>query len=162
MYNQTIAVDFDGTLHFGKWPDIGEPNEALIYALRQEIKSGAKVILWTCREGELLEKAIEFCKAHNLELAAVNSHTKEQIEWWNNDPRIIGADMYIDDKAYNPSQAVEHLRKLKVIRSYISEGKCEVCTCENKSMLCQDVLCRQAELEFKEKNREVIKSFMQG
>lgn len=26
MYNQIIAVDFDGTLCENKWPEIGEPN----------------------------------------------------------------------------------------------------------------------------------------
>ena len=27
---EIIAVDFDGTLCFSKWPDCGEPNQALI------------------------------------------------------------------------------------------------------------------------------------
>ena len=29
-YKKTIAVDFDGTLAFGKWPECGEPNMRLI------------------------------------------------------------------------------------------------------------------------------------
>lgn len=31
---QIIAVDFDGTLCFSKWPDCGEPNQALINYLK--------------------------------------------------------------------------------------------------------------------------------
>ena len=27
---QTIAVDFDGTLCYSNWPELGQPNEALI------------------------------------------------------------------------------------------------------------------------------------
>ena len=27
---QTIAVDFDGTLCYSKWPELGQPNQALI------------------------------------------------------------------------------------------------------------------------------------
>lgn len=30
-----IAVDFDGTLCFSKWPDYGEPNQALINYLKK-------------------------------------------------------------------------------------------------------------------------------
>ena len=32
---QIIAVDFDGTLCFSKWPDCGEPNQALINYLKK-------------------------------------------------------------------------------------------------------------------------------
>lgn len=27
---KTIAVDFDGTLCYSKWPELGQPNQALI------------------------------------------------------------------------------------------------------------------------------------
>ena len=32
---QIIAVDFDGTLCFSKWPDCGEPNQVLINYLKK-------------------------------------------------------------------------------------------------------------------------------
>lgn len=57
---QTIAVDFDGTLCFSKWPDCGQPNQALITYLQEWRKNGNKLILWTCRAGEALSKAVEF------------------------------------------------------------------------------------------------------
>ena len=31
---QTIAVDFDGTLCYSKWPELGQPNQALIEYLQ--------------------------------------------------------------------------------------------------------------------------------
>lgn len=55
---QIIAVDFDGTFCFSNWPDIGEPNLSLIEYLKQMRALGNKLILWTCRVGEALEKAV--------------------------------------------------------------------------------------------------------
>jgi len=31
---EIIAVNFDGTLCFSKWPELGEPNQALINYLK--------------------------------------------------------------------------------------------------------------------------------
>ena len=46
---QIIAVDFDGTLCYGNWPELGEPNRPLIKYLINQKRSGNKLILWTCR-----------------------------------------------------------------------------------------------------------------
>ena len=53
-----IAVDFDGTLCENSWPEIGEPNEELIEYLRNRKKDGDKLILWTCRVEDMLQKAV--------------------------------------------------------------------------------------------------------
>lgn len=42
----TIAVDFDGTLCYSRWP-----NKELIDYLVAWKQRGNKLILWTCREG---------------------------------------------------------------------------------------------------------------
>ena len=42
---QTIAVDFDGTLCYSKWPDCGQPNQALITYLQEWRRNGNKLIL---------------------------------------------------------------------------------------------------------------------
>ena len=57
-----IAVDFDGTLVENKWPEIGAPIEKNIAKVKAEQEAGAKIILWTNRVGEPLEKALSFCK----------------------------------------------------------------------------------------------------
>ena len=54
MNYRIIAVDFDGTLCYSNWPELGEPNMPLIEYLRAQKKSGNKLILWTCRVGEAL------------------------------------------------------------------------------------------------------------
>ena len=100
--NQIIAVDFDGTLCGQAWPEIGEANERLILHLRKRKAEGARLILWTNREGDLLEVALEWCKEHGLTFDAVNANLPEMVALYNNDCRKINADIYIDDKAVNP------------------------------------------------------------
>ena len=53
-----FAVDFDGTLSFGQWPEVGAANEGLIDFLKKRKSQGDKLILWTCREGKTLDKAV--------------------------------------------------------------------------------------------------------
>lgn len=97
--NKIIAVDFDGTLCRGAWPEIGEPNTRLIEDLKRRKKQGDKIILWTCRVDEMLTAAVEWCRAFGLEFDAVNENLPETIEYFGNDSRKIYADEYIDDKS---------------------------------------------------------------
>ena len=97
-----IAVDFDGTLCKNCWPDIGEPNYELIDYLRNCHYSGVKLILWTCREGELLDKAVAWCEERGLFFDAVNDNIPESIEKYGNNCRKVSADIYIDDRADGP------------------------------------------------------------
>ena len=100
--NQVIAVDFDGTLCKQAWPEIGEENKILIEHLKEQQAAGARLILWTNREGDLLEEAVEWCKARGLTFDTVNANLPELIDLYKNDCRKINADIYIDDKAVNP------------------------------------------------------------
>lgn len=101
--NKIFAVDFDGTLSIGaKYPEIGKPNENLIAELLAAKAAGARLILWTCRTGEHLEAAVEFCRKYGLEFDTVNENLPELIEAYGGDTRKINADVYIDDKAITP------------------------------------------------------------
>lgn len=48
----TIAVDFDGTIVEHKYPEIGDEIIFATDTLRQLIKDGHKVILWSVREAQ--------------------------------------------------------------------------------------------------------------
>ena len=98
---KVYAVDFDGTLCEDKYPDIGAPNDALIISLILLRQQGHKLILWTCRGGEYLDRAIDWCKRQGLEFDAVNENLLERIQLYGNDCRKIGYDILIDDKAVN-------------------------------------------------------------
>ena len=99
---KVIAVDFDGTLFEDAWPDIGKPNWSVIRRAKAEQAAGAKLILWTCREGEKLTAALKACVDVGLQFDVVNENLKDLIDEWNTDPRKIGATEYWDDKAQNP------------------------------------------------------------
>lgn len=96
------AVDFDGTLCENAYPEIGKPNIPLILHFKTIKAMGHKLILWTCREGELLTQAVEWCKQWGLEFDAVNENLPELIKKFGNDCRKIGADYYCDDRNYMP------------------------------------------------------------
>ncbi len=100
--NQVIAVDFDGTLCGQAWPEIGEANDVLIQHLIRRKTEGARLILWTNREGDLLEDAVNWCRRRGLEFDTVNENLPELIDLYGNNCRKINADIYIDDKAVNP------------------------------------------------------------
>ena len=113
-----VAVDFDGTLVTNEWPNIGEANLGLIAALAEARALGEiKVILWTCRAGEALEKAVDFCSHNGLEFDAVNENLPEMVELFGGDSRKVFADHYLDDKAVivNASSDIARLagRRLK-------------------------------------------------
>lgn len=118
-----IAVDFDGTLCKNQYPEIGEPNNALIEYLKvRQQKMGHKLILWTCRIGDKLEQAIDWCRDHGLIFDAVNQNLPEIVESFGGDCRKIFAHEYIDDR--NSGMG-------KTFIAYSCDGnKCENCNIE--------------------------------
>ncbi len=103
---QIIAVDFDGTLCYSNWPELGEPNRPLIEYLKRWRAAGNKLILWTCRDGAALDSAISWCRDQALEFDAINDNLPEIIELYGNNSRKISCDYYIDDRALLPQEAV--------------------------------------------------------
>lgn len=96
---KAIAIDFDGCLCVNKYPAIGAPNWAVIERAKREQELGAGLILWTCREGELLENAVRAAARWGLHFDAINESLPEWISAWGNSPRKVGATEYWDDRA---------------------------------------------------------------
>lgn len=94
-----FAVDFDGTLSFGKWPETGPANDGLISFLKRRQSYGDKLILWTCRENDDLEVAIRWCRQQGLEFDAVNDNLPDSVDRYGTNSRKISCDFYIDDRA---------------------------------------------------------------
>ena len=67
-----IAVDFDGTIVDHRYPEIGRELPFAIETLKTLQREGHRLILWSVREGRLLDEAVEFCMARGLEFYAVN------------------------------------------------------------------------------------------
>lgn len=96
-----LAVDFDGTLCESKYPGIGYPRRDVIADVLLCSNMGIKVVLWTCREGERLQEALDWCENQGLVFDAVNDNIPERKAYYNNDPRKIGYDELWDDRAVN-------------------------------------------------------------
>ncbi len=111
---KTIAIDFDGTLCENNYPEIGKPIRRVFKEAKKRKNEGCALILWTCREGKLLENAIAFCKEQGLEFDAVNENLPERIEKYGDDPRKIGATEYWDDRSVNP---LSYLKRKRLFRN---------------------------------------------
>lgn len=96
---KAIAIDFDGCLCTDAYPAIGEPIWPVIYRAKAEQRAGAGLILWTCREGQILRDAIAACEGWGLTFDSVNESLPDWIEAFGTQPRKVGASEYWDDKA---------------------------------------------------------------
>ena len=71
----------------------------LIETLRKLQSDRHKLILWTVREGGLLEEALSFCRERGLEFYAVNrDYPEEERDRNNHFSRKLKADVFIDDR----------------------------------------------------------------
>jgi len=95
--HKLYAIDFDGTIVVHDFPRIGEPNEEAIKFIWDLQERGDKWILLTMREGAYLDAAVDFCKEHGLFPCAVNDNADYMQVLFQNNPRKIYADVYIDD-----------------------------------------------------------------
>ena len=96
----TIAVDFDGTIVEERYPKIGEEIPFAVQTLKMLIKDRHKLILWTVREGELLEEAVEWCRQRGIEFYALNKdYPEEDVEKNRHYSRKLKADIWIDDRS---------------------------------------------------------------
>ena len=66
-----IAVDFDGTIVEHKYPLIGKERPFAIATLKKLQEDGNLLILWTVRDGELLDEAVEFCHKRGLQSTVI-------------------------------------------------------------------------------------------
>ena len=95
----TIAVDFDGTIVEHRYPEIGKELPFATETLRTLIKEHHRLILWSVREGKLLQGAIDWCHERGVDFWAVNRDYPEEEENKNNHfSRKIKADYFIDDR----------------------------------------------------------------
>ena len=94
-----IAVDFDGTIVEHRYPNIGEEKPFAIETLKMLIRDHHQLILWSVREGELLDEAVQWCRERGVEFWAVNRDYPEEDPRHNQHfSRKLKADYFIDDR----------------------------------------------------------------
>jgi hydroxymethylpyrimidine pyrophosphatase-like HAD family hydrolase len=92
-----IAVDFDGTIVEDRYPGIGKPQLFVFETLKALQQQQYQLILWTVREGQSLQEAVDFCKKHGVEFYAVNKNYPEE-ELEPGQSRKLIVDFFIDDR----------------------------------------------------------------
>jgi hypothetical protein len=91
-----IAVDFDGTIVENSYPRIGREIPLAFQSLIKIQKIYKhQLILWSFREGELLQEAIDFCMERGLIFYAINQN--DSSEKSVSGPRKLIADLFIDN-----------------------------------------------------------------
>lgn len=95
----TIAVDFDGTIVEHRYPEIGDEIPFATDTLKMLIADHHRLILWSVREGQLLDDAIEWCRKRGVEFYAVNKdYPEEDVDKNKHFSRKLKVDMWIDDR----------------------------------------------------------------
>lgn len=90
-----IAVDFDGTCVTHEYPSMGKEIGAP-EVLKQLVDRGHKLILFTMRDGEHLQEAVDWFKSHSIPLFGINKNPQQHR--WTSSPKVY-AQLYIDDAA---------------------------------------------------------------
>lgn len=93
-----IAVDFDGTIVEHRYPRIGREIPFAIDTLKKLQQEHHRLILWSVREGKLLDEAVEYCRERGLEFYAVNKDYAEEKEEHSHYSRKLKVDIFIDDR----------------------------------------------------------------
>lgn len=107
-----IAVDFDGTLYQDatSFPRVsgGKWNMPLINKILEMQKDNDTIqwILWTCREGKEVDIALEALQPFGIRWDSVNDGSPMRRELLKCNPRKVIADLYVDDRAVNVSDAL--------------------------------------------------------
>lgn len=91
-----IAVDFDGTIVEHEYPKIGRPVPFAIETLLQLQKDRHTLLLWSVREDQYLQDAIDYCAAKGLKFYAANKNHPDEDR--STAARKLNADLYIDDR----------------------------------------------------------------
>ena len=82
------------------YPEIGKEIPFATDTLKMLIADRHKLILWSVREGKLLDDAVNWCRERGVEFYAVNRDYPEERGTENNNhfSRKLKVDMFIDDR----------------------------------------------------------------
>jgi len=118
MNSLIVAIDFDRTIAYQEEDLIPKrllPNAKEV--INWLYSQGCKVIIWTCRDKEHLENAINFLKSNGVKFHSVN----KQVVDFTTSPKVY-SDIIIDDKNIESiGQPINWLRIKKTIKKLLVE-----------------------------------------
>ena len=93
--NFAVAIDFDNTITINStYEKTGTLNPVAAEYIKKLKEIGCKLILWTCREGQDLDEAINLIHEWNLPFDYINEYPLR------GNSKKVNVDFYIDDKSY--------------------------------------------------------------
>lgn len=114
-------MDYDGTMTVqDSWPDHGEIRDGMVNLWKDLEKDGNVVILWTNRENKHLETALNYLATFGIFPKYINENPPCLQEKYENDPRKLGADIFIDDKTIGFSPDSNILRTELYRKGFLS------------------------------------------
>lgn len=93
-----IAVDFDGTLHTGEWPEIGYLTPGAVKAISKLKEDGHYIIINTSRDGKELIEAVNWLLLKGIPFDRVNDNHPANTLRYGSNSRKVFAHVYIDDR----------------------------------------------------------------
>jgi len=94
-----ICIDFDDTIFTDGYPFVGDPIPGAIDTINRWYNDGHTVIINTCRESIYAENAILALEEHGCKYSFFNQNDPIRTAKFGYDPRKIGCDVLIDDRA---------------------------------------------------------------
>lgn len=91
-----VAVDFDGTVVQHRYPELGDDIAYAVDGLNMLHECGCRIVLWTMRDKQELQDAIDWYAHHGVPLWGHNTNPEQQ--HWTSSPKAY-AQLYIDDAA---------------------------------------------------------------
>ena len=93
-----IEIDFDETIVYGNYPQIGEMLPFAKEVINYLYDRGNEIIINTCRTDYLLREAIGYLKYNEIKYDYINKNSPRAIKRFNGDTRKISCDVRICDK----------------------------------------------------------------
>ncbi|MDR0937969.1 MAG: HAD hydrolase family protein [Mediterranea sp.] len=114
-----IAIDFDGTLHKGEWPSIGEPSDGAVEAMRKLRDDGHYLIINTCREGTHQTEMVNWLRERQIPFHRVNDNAPDHVGKYGGNCRKIYAHLYVDDRQVGGLPAWDEILEYARVREKI-------------------------------------------
>lgn len=93
-----IAIDFDGTICRGKYPNIDGLQPYARETINQLYDAGHYIIINTCRSHDQLVTAINWMIEQGIKFHRVNDNHPNEVARYGNNSRKVYAHVYVDDK----------------------------------------------------------------
>jgi len=94
-----LGIDFDGTIVEEAFPEIGAIKPKTVQLMKDAIKNGHLVIIWTARSGLALKKAKWFLDLNDIPYHYINENPEDPYALRGEQGRKIFCDFYLDDRA---------------------------------------------------------------